>query len=131
MEELLVVYETAVLAKQKDFDWKVINHYREKDITHNGSPYNFNSKEEQALWSIELTSAPSQSLLQRWLREKHNLHIYIKHCFSENDYVGHTYDSDTNTYQQVKDEFYEGTKRYPTYEACLEELLLEALNRIK
>jgi acyl-CoA thioesterase FadM len=127
---MITSYKTAILAKEKGFNTPV--RLKGNDIDKNGNfivqdflyPKNFNEYNN-------CISVPTQSELQKWLREKHNIHIYIRYCFSENDYVGHVYDSDTNTYEQVRNEFNEKRKSYPTYEECLEKLLVEALNRIK
>lgn len=77
MEEEKVNLETAKLAKEKGFDWKVVKHYKGGELIYNGSLYNFNNPEEQALWSVELTSAPTQSLLQKWLRENYDFNPCI------------------------------------------------------
>jgi len=50
MTDQLITFETAKLSKEKGFD--LINHLK------NGLP-------------------PTQSLLQKWLRENHNIHIVI------------------------------------------------------
>lgn len=46
MEEQLVSYETAVLAKKKGFDWKVTSHFKDDEIIHGRALYNMNCKEE-------------------------------------------------------------------------------------
>ena len=71
MQEQLVLYETAKLAKEKGFDWKVSLHYES-----NGN--RFIDKVECNFNNVELIcSAPTQSLLQKWLREVHNIHIEV------------------------------------------------------
>jgi hypothetical protein len=83
----------------------------------------FNEQAEQT-FSV-CCSAPTQSLLQKWLREKHNLHIDIPY---QDDILGYGYKITTilnNT---------EGTEEYQTkpwcYEEALEEGLLQALTTI-
>lgn len=49
MQETIITFETAKLAKEKNFDWKISKFYAE--------PPN-------------AVKAPTQSLLQKWLREK-------------------------------------------------------------
>jgi hypothetical protein len=78
MKEVLITFDTAKLAKEKGFDWKTAWRYQgdDHDIV-GGALYNHNCLEEQKLWNIKLYSAPTQSFLQKWLREKYNLHIEI------------------------------------------------------
>jgi hypothetical protein len=66
MEEQLISFETAVLAKEKGFDIKTLYRflgetYREVDLN-------------CQLWDNEYY-APTQSLLQKWLREVHGIHV--------------------------------------------------------
>ena len=57
IHEEICTYEVAKLAKEKGFDVPTAKNYRHE----NGATCN----------------APSQSLLQRWLREEKNIHIEI------------------------------------------------------
>ena len=67
MQEELITFETARLAKEKGFNSiKCVSYTLEGDIC------------DKPCYNLEgdgkyLISAPSQSLLQRWLREKHNI----------------------------------------------------------
>ena len=67
MEEIRVSFETAKLAKEKGFDidcgWKLRK-------LENGSFTHTNSSE----LGIE---QPTQSLLQKWLREVHNINVLV------------------------------------------------------
>ena len=83
MEDTRITFETAKLAKGKGFpqetnrleipyynykgefkgdvsDWRVRKYIRGEDTS-----------------DIEFVSAPTQSLLAKWLREEHNIHIEI------------------------------------------------------
>lgn len=126
MKEQIIEFYTAKLAKDKGFDWKVTHHYRdgghyEKELIYGGSPYNMNDEEEQKLWSINLYSAPTQSLLQKWLRDEHGIDIEIEHidrvnwCYK----CGREYSDNLGGYQDFK-----------TYEEALEAGLLESLKLI-
>ena len=64
MKEQLISFETAKLASKKGFYW-----WTEKRYNRNGL---FN---ESKSWSI---SAPTQSLLQKWLREEHGFSFEIQ-----------------------------------------------------
>lgn len=76
MEEPLVSFETAKLAKEKRFniDVEYSFYYDGKDIEEvHISDYDFNFNNEKTNY----ISRPTQSLLQKWLREKHSLHITV------------------------------------------------------
>lgn len=94
MEETLVTFETAKLAKEKGFNIDCLNYYI---LKYNKTPYIEQGIEYQSDRYIEFDwnlnkesskqikapypntyhesqcSAPTQSLLQKWLREKHNI----------------------------------------------------------
>jgi hypothetical protein len=85
MKEELVKFVTAKLAKDKGFDM----------ISRFGTEASLYDKKGKHIYysnygfmysglSDGYISAPTQSLLQKWLREKHNLHIEI--------YIGHDED---------------------------------------
>jgi hypothetical protein len=96
MQETLISFETAKLAKEKGFDWKVIYGYNTlqkiEDIVNtdyapdlkyqysNINQYNISDKEKETESDWErwlIYSAPTQSFLQKWLREIHDMHIHI------------------------------------------------------
>jgi hypothetical protein len=86
MTESLITYKTAKLAKEKGFDIPVRYgiYGKEMKLTQNmgweRNPklelVNWNSKTKQQKHS-QATSVPTQSLLQKWLREEHNLEILV------------------------------------------------------
>lgn len=65
MEEQLISFKTAKLAKEKGFDIATIHRYDE-----------FGQIVEGMVFSNREIYAPTQSLLQKWLREKHKIHIW-------------------------------------------------------
>jgi hypothetical protein len=71
-----VSFKLAKLLKEKEFDLKVLNHYRGNDLVYHGSFYNFNNPKEQKLWNIKLTSAPIIAEVVMWLYEKHGIWVY-------------------------------------------------------
>ena len=79
MEEQLIGFETAKLAKEKEFNEKVYREYDKSGYLGCTSksadvvlgPY------EELLYSKEYP-APTQSLLQKWLREKHKINVYSR-----------------------------------------------------
>jgi len=82
MKEELISFKTAKLAKEKGFDeWCYAWYYEDKLVsyrpTKEGVPSNGvrRNHSNQFNDSHLHCSAPTQSLLQRWLREEHDLHI--------------------------------------------------------
>lgn len=74
MEEQLISFETAKLAREKGFSEvcrQLYKDYGENDLLEPVTPSNYNNKDTY----LNCASAPSQSLLQKWLREKHNIHV--------------------------------------------------------
>lgn len=69
MKDELITFKTAVLAKEKGFNEVCQKSYigtpavQTSDINHKNTDY------------IHRCSAPTQSLLQRWLREVHNIFV--------------------------------------------------------
>jgi hypothetical protein len=77
MEDQLISFETAKLAKEKGFDVftnKVYNQF--------GSLFIFNSG---LLAGHDRINAPTQSLLQKWLRDEHLIHIDLQYSRTEDD----------------------------------------------
>ena len=136
MEERLVSYETALLAKEKLFNIPTLYFYFDSKLKYNHSikPRNNNI----IAGSLEV-SAPTQSLLQKWLRDKHNLHIEIR--FLRLNWIFFIYDL-TNPNREcllnicwLGDSDYFESKGLPTvihtYEQALETALINALKLIK
>ena len=78
MEETLIGFETAKLAKQKGFSIHCRSYYVNDTQICENEDFPYNS------WSNNLF-APTQSLLQRWLREKYNVIVLVSYT-KENDY---------------------------------------------
>lgn len=124
MKEQVISFETAKLAKKKGFDLEV--QYTYADDEGNADFFddweNWNSYENNY-------SAPTQSLLQRWLREEHALHIVIipTICGYWTYKIVMTNDS-PNVEQPPYEEVH--NIDYQTYEQALETALQEALKLI-
>ena len=135
MKEQLITFETAKLAKEKGFDIKVETFYMgdsEDNFLHNaGKKDNWNNYKcifsESGL--SDDYSAPTQSFLQRWLREVHDTNITILlagHDYHE--YVIHA--KNRNYIKKVKNPITpENIKN--NWEDTLEKGLQEALKLIK
>ena len=74
MKEQLISFETAKLAKEKGFDWPCNLHYSCKTKELNSSKQELTQKSLRAGEFL----APAQSLLQKWLREKHNIYAEVE-----------------------------------------------------
>lgn len=110
MKEQLISFETAKLAKEKEFNEKYSDFYIDKRV--NG----------------DLTDLPCvpQSLLQKWLREKHKINIY---CIPQFNQIGWMIKvKEASTAYELKLAYSEFGN---TYEEALEAGLLFALNLIK
>jgi len=121
MEEQLISFETAKLAKEKGFDIPQLYFYIDGEISWKVDNTRCNNRLETEF------SAPTQSLLQRWLREKHGVDVIVllantsKHC-----YIG-------EIWQTIKNKPVHSLNLSDsnTYEETLEKGLQEALKLIK
>ena len=135
MKDQLITYGTAELAKEKGFENKTPHKLRRDYYNHLGeingdvTQYVKAYVHKRDTTKLKTIDAPTQSLLQKWLREEHNLHILMNvgmndgvkqtfYCnifkFGKNLYVG-KFRSETSIY---------------TYEEALEKGLIEALKLI-
>ena len=100
MEDTLINFETAKLAKEKGFDFIYII---DNELTNH--------------------SLITQSLLQKWLREVHNIHITVT-SISQESWQYHI--------QKPKDKLGDNyNEDYENYEEALEDGLQESLKLIK
>lgn len=154
MKKDLILFETAKLAKEKGFDELVLYKYSDKGVlyisytteqyygietlkefidegcgfTKNSElPWNniYRSEYENKKVNIVVT-APTQSELQKWLREKHNIHIQVWYDNTQKDGYPYLYKIyDQNNEPVDSDGWY-----YDNWEEALEEGLQEALKLI-
>lgn len=133
MKDTLITYELAKLAKEKGFKWKtlyfyIINHNAGLDyiLIDNLKQNQFDriSKEECHFGYPFRLAAPPQSLLQKWLREVHNIHIELQF-----DTISYGY----RIFDPFKSNDYFTEWKYDkwTYELALEAGLKQALLLIK
>ncbi len=132
MTDQLVSFETAKLAKEKGFDEDITKAYDEKGIigfksycySTSGVFYKTNDlskkqpEEVRSLVGLSLISAPTQSLLQKWLREIQRMDIVVN------------VNAVTNEYRCTIPRFILGdwkSNNHNTYEEALEEGLFVAL----
>ena len=143
MQEELISFETAKLAKEKNFKEDCTHIYcKNTTCNHLMEPYKYSYKvngnadiKDNLGYGITW-SAPTQSLLQKWLREKHNLHLYITPLGDMDRYVSYScflYEPHEQCYNWHCGKEYEpiGVIKYcDTYEEALEAGLQEALKQI-
>ena len=145
MEEQVISKSTAELAKEVGFNISSYKYYLTKSYT---------KGVEEKLIIGELRTqgaevdmilirdgnyayAPTQSLLQKWIRDKHDIHISISRVYSsQNDliefagYVVYIASPDWGTHYEVNsDKYY--SERFDTYEDALEDALYETLKIIQ
>ena len=125
MEDTRITFETAKLAKEKGFpqepNRRKVPYYNYKG-EFNGDVTDFLRKylREEDTSDVESVSAPTQSLLAKWLREEHNIHLisYKNINIDGYDWCYITTDGITNI------------NSYKTYEDAYEIGLQEALKLI-
>ena len=134
MKEQLISYETAVLAKEKGFEGQCTHCYDENKeleaaIDFNGELYFSSEDVDNANENgYEMTVlAPTQSLLQKWLREKHNIVLCIENAYDTmlGYNRGFVYTIDGIVYHNSYGDCYE------EYEQALEEGLEASLKLIQ
>ena len=130
MEEQLISFETAKLAKEKGFDASCYDAFNSKgNLYSNGwCEYLYDNKVEIPFGSGVLQSqdilAPTQSLLAKWLREEHNIIVLV-------DYEGiDGYYYKFYSYKEGNKNYDASDKNYNTYEEALEAGIQEALKLI-
>lgn len=128
MKEELIKFETAKLAKEKGFDEMCQYLYS-----------TLKGREGQLLPELSGTMGqsnrilvPTQSFLQKWIREKYDIHVnpqpYHETADHTNDITGY-YMGDIEHGARGKI-LYVGDDNYSTYEEALEAGLLKALKEI-
>lgn len=98
MKEVLITFPVAKLAKEKEFN--IISKFGTESSLYNKEgrhTYYSNYGFMYSGLSEGYISAPTQSLLQKWLREVHNIHVEVlhrqgSHCISDKGF---------NTYEEA------------------------------
>lgn len=142
MKEKIVSYETAVLAKEKGFniegnstydDYKEYSYkkYEDYDLTETGNYKIITVPETKGKFNLYGTvvpqfctctyQAPTQSLLQKWIREIHHLDIVVSSNLLGYGYI---------VYDRIASKNILCYEVYQTYEEALEKALFEVLLKI-
>ena len=123
--ETLITFKTAKLAKDKKFNVECFNYYQDSHragIKSMNSPLTnslIDELHEEDKYCIIFYTAPSQSVLAKWLREEHDIDVLINKTLSG-----------LYCYIIWKDGEKIKRKTCNNYEICFEEGLFEALNLI-
>ena len=125
MEEQLISFETAKLAKKKEFNEICQYYYEILD-----KPITLQKMSCSNAEGYKQPTAPTQSVLQKWLREVHHIHFEIKPIFDVKDNLK-PYHISVIKNPSGKDFEYEIVGSLDTYEETLEIGLQEALKLIK
>lgn len=142
--EQFITLETSRLAKQAGFDWECWAYWlsdyangeseQKAPFENRAVPYDYNTEPGARYKKGNMYSAPTQSVLQRWLREVKNIWVSVT-CDTAGDlryamYRATLYDEKIGYYHTSywdDDEKEEYAEEYPTYEAALEAGLQECL----
>ncbi len=73
ISDTLISFETAKLAKEKGFIIPTLCYFRYDEKQCKGSLLDWNE-------DVGFYSRPTQSLLQKWLREVHKINVYCMSC---------------------------------------------------
>lgn len=152
LEFMLVSKKTSILAKKKGFNLRVFNFYED------GKPFpyevnlrckvdcirinelkgeDFNSGKNEF---YETISRPTQNQLQKWLREKHNIHIKVDDFVDDEtgiewDFevviIGTYLDERGNYKPLIPYSIDDNNRKFKTYEQALEKGLYKSLKEIK
>jgi hypothetical protein len=140
----IVKYQTANLAKTKGFNENSAFYY---DVEHCELSRHYedewcNSEIENGLGKLKfpMISAPSQVILQKWLRDEHNIEVYVTvNFYNRKEKLGYLYNIDKfdaknihdgQTYDDEQIQLIGEFQGFITFEQALEVGLFKALNLI-
>lgn len=128
MKEQIIEFKTAKLADEKGFDLKptVSYFYDRRDYNKDWDTRELFHKRNIGPKAIQ---APTQSLLQKWLREKYKLRIFVHQGAAGNfkfDLFSYPIPNNIGKWER-----FNNIQSYTTYEEALEVGLYEALKLIK
>lgn len=120
IHEEICTYEVAKLAKEKGFNEYVEAFYAEGcDIAHSQGPEKWNESNCKY-------AAPTQSLLQRWLREEKKWNIVVR-MYEDKGYYWFI----QNSKGQLQESYFTyADEMFATYELALEDALKYALKNL-
>ena len=123
-KEAYVSFEVAKLLKEKGFDWRCVGYY--VDDEPDNIKYSY-LRETNSDWESRCCSAPTQQMTMKWLRETHDLIIYIK-LVNDGDIY---YDAWGFTiYNKFTKEYLKSSKLWFKYEEACEAALKYSLENL-
>lgn len=125
MEEQLITFETAKLALEKGLFLRTPKMYIEGKLKKRPTEHMSSMRER----FTDICGAPTQSLLQKWIRDVHNIHISLEEIISNHDTVWVQELSPTVRNKVLY--YHQDPNTYKSYEEALEEGLKQALKLIK
>ena len=136
MLENIIEFETAILSETKGFVKKGAYYY---DIE-TGKSYLLTAHNRIDLISDRYINAPTQTHLQKWLRDEHNIEVYITvNFYNRKEKLGYLYNIDKFDAKNIHDgQIYDDEQirligefqGFKSYEQALEAGLIKALNLI-
>lgn len=129
MEEQIITLETAKLAKNKGYLESCLRPYDNK-----GNLLKRDYDNCEYLITDGIYSAPTQSLLQKWLREEHDINVFIGFRPNSKKWDSHAYSLNLNGKEYVNErplKKFINQDVFNTYEEALEAGLQEALKLIE
>lgn len=135
LHESNISFETAKLAKEKGFTGIVRGIY-DTDGNYMDS---IETNEHYTKWA----SAPTQSLLQKWLRDEHDIHVHVEYFHDPKFGYHHKYDSVIshegndwdggieNRLKRIESDEFRMYRLFDTYEEALEDGLHQSLKLIE
>ena len=139
MEDGLIKSETAKLAKEKGFDTAIEKIYDETGVITTGISGTGKLVKNSEWGDRGCYSAPTQPLLQKWLREAHNIDVVIapERYKDGVNYIVQAQKWDLGSDEEFNPNFtvdgsywFNDNGEYPTYEVALEKGLEEGLKLI-
>lgn len=131
MTDQLISFETAKLAKEKGFK-------ENTNAYHNITPMGDKAEDNPIIVgsinhnyeSYNTIAIPTQSLLQKWLREVHHIHVEVGLNFNDKFHYSAVYNRNyVDLFDTIKHKRY--NTNFNTYEEALEVGLTEALKFIE
>lgn len=129
MEEQLISFETAKLAKEKGFNEECYSYFTNTKEIKRIINFTISNDEIDCFSSKGFNSiclAPTQSLLQKWLREVYHIDVLV---FHKHRLKGTTWTSEVHFNDHLRYTNHDYENDY-TYEEALEQALQEALKLI-
>lgn len=130
---MIIQFETAKLLKEKGFEQDIYPCYADDGKIHTWAYFSISNPNSNSYYAVE------QYLIQKWLREIHNIDIVIspERYRDGVNYLVQAQKWDLNSNPDVNPNFvikgsfwYNDNGEYPTYELALEKGLQEALKLI-